>query len=97
MALNKDENDFFEAKRKQFESVWATIASDNPALEADRLRIVPEVDRADEIDVIKGRVPIADEALAFSREIKERASVIEPTWDERTLGYFSAFVYSLEY
>ena len=96
-ALNKNEDDSFETERKQFGSVWAAIASDNPALEADRLRIVSEVDQADEIELIKGRAAIADEALAFSREIQERASVIEPSWNERTLGYFSAFVFSLEY
>ena len=97
MALNKSEGSFSEADRKQFESVWAAIVSDYPALEADRLRIVPQVDQADEIDVIKGRFAMADESLAFSREIKERASAIESTWDDRTLGYFSAFVFSLEY
>ena len=97
MALNKNEGSFSEAQRKAFEPVWAAIVSDKPTLETDRLRIVPQVDRADEIDIIKGRAPISDEALAFSRKIKERASVIEPTWDDKTLTYFSAFVYSLEY
>ncbi len=97
MAPNENEGSNSAAERKAFEAVWAAILSEEPALEADRLRIAPEVDRADEIDLIKGRTPIADEALTFSREIKERASAVEPTWDDRRLVHFSAFVFSLEY
>lgn len=97
MGLNKNQDHFSEAERKQFESVWAAIAFDKPELETDRVRLSREVDQADEIELMKGRVPIAKDAFAFSDEIKQRASSIEPSWDERTLTYFSAFVFSLGY